>query len=128
MTHKKIVVIDDNPDAIYAVKAAFRKEEDYEILAAAGGDEGLELINKEQPDIILLDIMMPKTDGWQVATKVKSNEETRDIPLIFLTAKTDNLSQGMGALSSEDYITKPVQGDELVERIKKVLDQQKSDD
>lgn len=119
---KKILVVDDNPDLIYTVRAALREKRDYTISAASGGAECLAMLAEETPDLVLLDIMMPDMDGWDVAAKMKTDDELKDIPLIFLTAKTDELSKGMGSLTSEDYIEKPFEADDLVARIEKVLD------
>ncbi len=119
---KTILVVDDNPDLIYTVKAALRQKEDYRVTSAGGGTECLKLLEDERPDLVLLDIMMPNMDGWDVAARMKTGEGTKDIPIIFLTAKTDDLSRGMGSLTSEDYIEKPFTADDLVARIERVLE------
>jgi len=84
--------------------------------------ECFEFLKKgDRPDIILLDIMMPEIDGWQVFAKLKENPEWREIPIVFLTAKIDEYSKGFGKLSADDYIEKPFEIEDLKERINKIL-------
>ncbi len=120
---KKIMIVDDNSDLRFMVKKALEKSsDDYDVTDANDGKECFELLKKDdKPDIILLDIMMPGIDGWQVFAKLKENPEWREIPIAFLTAKTDEYSKGFGKLSSEDYIEKPFEIEDLKERINKIL-------
>jgi PAS domain S-box-containing protein len=120
---KKIMIVDDNSDLIFTVKKALeRSSDDYNVTGANDGKECFELLKKDdRPDIILLDIMMPGIDGWQVFAKLKENPKWREIPIVFLTAKTDEYSKGFGKLSSEDYIEKPFEIEDLKERINKIL-------
>ena len=76
------------------------------------------------PDLILLDIMMPDVSGWDVAAKIKENPKWSSIPIVFLTAKGDTMSIGMGGMASEDYIVKPFDVKDLIVRVNKVLDKQ----
>lgn len=119
---KKIIVVDDNADVIYSVKTGLKSvSSDYEITGANSGKECLELLKSQAPDIILLDIMMPGMDGWDVCAKIKSNKKTESIPIVFLTAKTDPISKGMGRLASADYIEKPFDVKDLKERIDSIV-------
>ena len=121
---KKILLVDDDTDILYAVKINLEKLSDgYEVTGVNGGMECFEFLKKgDRPDIILLDIMMPEIDGWQVFAKLKENPEWREIPIVFLTAKIDEYSKGFGKLSADDYIEKPFEIEDLKERINKILD------
>lgn len=124
MEKKKIMVVDDDPDMIYTVTQGLEYlAGNYEFLEAGSGLDCIKLLEKgEKPDLILLDIMMPGMDGWEVATKLKANPSWKKIPLVFLTAKTDNMSKGMGSLASEAYICKPFDIPELKKRIDKIIE------
>ncbi|MCJ2534269.1 MAG: response regulator [Candidatus Thermoplasmatota archaeon] len=120
---KMIIIVDDNPDLVYTVKKGLERLIDgYEVTGAGSGNECFDLLKKgEIPDLILLDIMMPQMDGWQVFAKLKENSGWREIPIVFLTAKTDEYSKGFGKISAHDYIEKPFEMSELKVRIDKVL-------
>ena len=120
---KKIIIVDDNTDLVYTVKKVLERLIDgYEVTGAGSGNECFDLLKKgEIPDLILLDIMMPQMDGWQVFAKLKENPGWREIPIVFLTAKTDEYSKGFGKISAHDYIEKPFEMSELKVRIDKVL-------
>ena len=79
------------------------------------------LKNNEIPDLILLDIMMPETSGWAVFDKLKENPSWKDIPVVFLTVRTDEIAENAGSFLGDDYIEKPVDAEELKKRIDKVL-------
>ena len=117
--NKKIVMlVDDNSDLLYSVKKGLESiSKDVEVVTVESGRKCLQLLNKVKPDLILLDIMMPDMDGWDTCAKIKNNKETEDIPIIFLTAKTDPVSRSMGGLASSDYITKPFEMKDLKKRI-----------
>jgi len=95
----------------------------YTVLGANGGREGLELVRKELPDLVLLDLMMPDMDGWDVYHQMKSEELTRDIPVIVITAKALNIDKvlGLRIAKVEDYIAKPFSPQELLQRVEQVL-------
>ncbi len=120
---KKIMVVDDNPDLRYSVKRGLCDiASGYTIIEASGGKECIDMLKKGKlPDIILLDIMMPDMDGWDTAAEIKSNTVWKNIPVVFLTAKTDDLSKGMGRLTSEDYIEKPFDVYDLKKRVDAIL-------
>jgi DNA-binding response OmpR family regulator len=117
-----VLVVDDSPSVLKTVAAVFKaKEPSVELLAATSGKEALNLMAASKPDLVLLDIMMPEIDGWMVATSMKKDENLKDVPVVYLTAKNDQLSLQMGKLSAEDYIVKPFEGEDLVRRVRAVL-------
>ena len=117
MKSDTVFLIDDNPKNLQ-VAANMLRLANYKVLIADSGKEGLAKIEKYMPDIILLDIMMPVMDGYEVCMKLKSNEKTKDIPVIFLTAKTETESIAKGfEAGGVDYITKPFNSKELLARI-----------
>ena len=120
---QKILLVDDNNDFVYSVKKRLEKiSEKYEVISATSGKECFELLEHGiLPDIILLDIMMPGMDGWEVFVKLKEKMQWKKIPVVFLTAKTDPYSKCFGDITADDYIEKPVEINELMERIDKVL-------
>ncbi|MFH0862570.1 MAG: response regulator [Candidatus Altiarchaeota archaeon] len=122
----KVMVVDDNEDIVASVKSAFKKREPkLEVIGLTSGKKALEAMLESPPDIVLLDVMMPEMDGWTVASKMKEDPVMKGIPIVYLTAKTDDLSQKMGAIGSEDYITKPYDNDDLVNRVKDVIQKER---
>jgi CheY-like chemotaxis protein len=121
--NRKIMIVDDNPDLIYMVKKRLEKMPDaYGVIGAHSAMECFELLkNGELPDLILLDIMMPEINGWDLFTKLKETPAWRKIPIVFLTAKTDPYSKGFGKVSAHDYVCKPFEIGELKEKIDKIL-------
>ena len=112
-----ILIVDDTPDILLVV--AKRLESwGYEALTAGSGEEGLRLAQERVPDLVLLDIMMPKMKGREVCARLKADPKTKHIPVIFLTALglADHVKAGMD-LGAEDYIVKPFEPAELKERI-----------
>ncbi|HII16475.1 TPA: response regulator [Candidatus Woesearchaeota archaeon] len=125
---KKILIVDDNSDLLHSVIFSLQRldlKKEKEFLRAESGKECLKIVEKQKPDLILLDIMMPKMDGWQVATKIKENKKWRDIPIIFLTAKRDKMSIETGSASAVDYVCKPFDAEDLMKRIDKAIKQSK---
>ena len=120
---KKIIIVDDNRDLTRAVKRRLEKMDDsYDVVCANGGKDCFNLLKDgKKPDLILLDIMMPEMDGWNVAAELKKNPEWKSIPIVFLTAKTDSSSKTYGRIVSADYIEKPFEMDDLKRRIDKKL-------
>jgi len=118
----KIMIVDDEPDVVDLVKLVL-KSEGYEVVTANSGKEALEKMVKEMPDLVLLDIMMPQMDGWEVYNHIKSNTKTKDIPVAMLTAKSQSIDKmiGLHVVQVDDYITKPFGRAELLERVKKIL-------
>jgi len=124
---RTIMVVDDEPDIIFSVKCGLENfADEYIVLGAGSGHECFELLKKGQiPDLILLDIMMPEMNGWDVFTKLKETLEWRDISVVFLTAKIDQYSKGFGTLLANDFIEKPFEINNLKERIDNVLNRVK---
>ena len=118
---KRILVVDDTKDILIVVARRLQSW-GYEPLTAESGEEGLRIAEEQLPDLILLDIMMPKMKGRDVCARLKSNSRTAKIPVIFLTALglADHIKAGMD-LGAEDYIVKPFEPAELKERITVVL-------
>jgi len=117
---KKIMVVDDEPDILFTVGQMLEMC-GYEVIKAGNGEECLSKLGEVIPDLVLLDIMMPEISGWDVAAKIKENPQWKGIPIIFLTAKGDTMSIGMGNMASEDYITKPFDIDDLKTRVERIL-------
>ncbi|TVQ14826.1 MAG: hybrid sensor histidine kinase/response regulator [Balneolaceae bacterium] len=122
MQNPLILIVDDIPKNLQ-VLGNILKNEGYETAAATSGKQALATIDKAKPDLILLDIMMPEMDGFEVCTQIKSNPDYKDISIIFLTGKSDadEIVKGFG-LGASDYITKPFQKSELLARVKTQLE------
>lgn len=122
---KRLAYIEDEAEMIDLVRLILGRR-GYTVLGANGGREGLELVRRELPDLVLLDLMMPDMDGWDVYHQIKSKEETRDIPVIVITAKALNIDKvlGLRIAKVEDYIAKPFSPQELLQRVEQVLSKQ----
>jgi DNA-binding response OmpR family regulator len=122
---KRLAYIEDEAEMIDLVRLILGRR-GYTVMGANGGREGLELIRKEKPDLVLLDLMMPDMDGWDVYHQIKSEEIIRDIPVIVITAKALNIDKvlGLRIAKVEDYIAKPFSPQELLERVDQVLSKQ----
>ena len=120
---KKILVVDDDPGVIYTVKHGLEGlDADYEIITVNSGRKALELLeSSEMPDLILLDIMMPEMSGWETYQKIKEIDAVKNIPVVFLTARTDRIAKDAGGFLGEDYIEKPFKVPELKDRLDKIL-------
>jgi len=119
---KRLAYIEDEAEMIDLVRLIVGRR-GYTVVGANGGREGLALIQKEIPDLILLDLMMPDMDGWDVYHQIKSDAKTRDIPVIVITAKAQNIDKilGLHIAKVDDYISKPFSPQELLERVEQVL-------
>lgn len=113
-----ILVVDDTPDNLTMITSLLRDL--YRVKIAVSGKKALQIaFSNEPPDLILLDIMMPEMDGYEVCSQLKNDSETRDIPVIFLTAKTEVEDEVKGfELGAADYITKPVSPPILLARVR----------
>lgn len=120
MAKKTIMIVDDEPTTLQVVKDLFNSE-GYKVITASGGKDALKILKKSKIDLILLDIMMPDMDGWDVCEKIKADKNTEKIPIVFLTAKDDPVSKSMGSLASMDYVTKPFDNKDLIQRVKRVI-------
>jgi len=121
---KKVVYIEDESEMIDLVRFILSRK-GYEVIGANGGREGLDIIRQKLPDLVLLDLMMPDMDGWDVYQQMKSVEATRDIPVIVITAKAQSIDKvlGLHIAKVDDYISKPFSPQELVESVEKVIGQ-----
>lgn len=118
---KKILIVDDEKDLVETL--TFRLEAaGFEVIPAYDGLEGLSKARKEKPDLILLDVMMPKMDGYQVCRLLKFSNDMKNIPIVMLTARGQDQDKITGQeVGADVYITKPFDGAELVKKIKEVL-------
>ena len=117
----KIVLAEDEPQIARLTKFKLEKE-GYEVIWEDNGSSAIESVKTNKPDLILLDVMMPVMDGYQVLKKLKEDEELKNIPVIMLTAKGQERDVLKGFdLGSDDYIIKPFRPAELASRIKKIL-------
>jgi DNA-binding response OmpR family regulator len=119
---KRLAYIEDEAEMIDLVRLILGRR-GYSVMGAHGGREGLELVRRELPDLVLLDLMMPDMDGWDVYHQMKSDELTREIPVIVITAKAQNIDKvlGLRVAKVEDYIAKPFSPQELLDRVDEVL-------
>lgn len=107
LDRKKILIVDDEPHIVELVRVCLEDTE-YDIIEAYDGDDALKKARDEHPDVILLDIMLPKKDGYEVCRELKTNGDTRDIPIVMLTAKGQEVDKVKGFQSGADsYMTKP---------------------
>ena len=121
---KKIMAVDDDPDCLQSIKQALEyTNSDYKVTCVSSGTQCLEsLINNEIPDLILLDIMMPEMSGCETLKNIQENFSWRDIPVVFLTSRTDKIAKNTGKFLAADFIEKPFDIDDLKKRINKVLE------
>ena len=123
----KVLLVDDDPGFIEAVKVLLEKKGGYDVIMAYDGNEGIEKVKSDRPDIIVLDVMMPNKDGYETCAELKSNEKFRDIPILLLTAVASHISEtqytprmGMET-EADDYLEKPDEPNDILERINRLL-------
>jgi DNA-binding response OmpR family regulator len=118
---KKILIVDDEPNIIVPLEFLMQQN-NYKVKVAENGEEALELTATFEPDLILLDIMLPGMDGYEVCQKIRMNPKYKTIKIIFLSAmaRTIDIAKGMG-LDADDYITKPFSNSYVVNRINELL-------
>ncbi len=117
---KRIMIVDDEEDIRGSVGQIFEIS-GYEVIKAEDGNDCLNKLERAIPDLVILDIMMPGMNGWDVAARIKENSKWSKIPIVFLTAKVDEMSIGMGGLASREYIVKPFDIIKLKERVEEIL-------
>ncbi len=122
-TKKRVVYIEDEPEMIDLVRLILNRR-GYEIIGANGGREGLDTVRQQIPDLVLLDLMMPDMDGWDVYQQMKADEHTQSIPVIVITAKAQSIDKvlGLHIAKVDDYISKPFSPQELVDSVEKVME------
>ncbi len=119
---KRILLVDDEPSILLSLEFLM-EQEGYDVQTATDGDEALQAMSEKLPDLILLDIMMPKRDGFEVCQIIRANPEWKETKIILLTAKGREVDQEKGlALGADDYVTKPFATQELVKKVKMVLE------
>lgn len=120
--NRTVIYIEDDPEMIDLVSMILGRH-GFQIRGAPGGRKGLDLIIAEPPDLILLDLMMPDLDGWDVYHQLKASEETRHIPVIVITAKAQQVDRvlGLRIAKVDDYITKPFHPQELLDSVERVM-------
>ncbi len=125
---KRIICVEDESEMIDLIRLILSRR-GFDVKGANGGKEGLEAIRKELPDLVLLDLMMPDMDGWEVYQQMKADEKTRSIPVIVVTAKAQSIDKvlGLHIAKVDDYIAKPFSPQELLNSVEKVLDAKKKD-
>ena len=127
---KKIYIVDDDEDQLYSIKTGFRLKypDQYKVIPVGSGEKFLELLKEdEKPDLVLLDIMMPGLSGWEVFDKVKNTKKWQDIPIVFLTARSDKSTRKAGSRIADDYLIKPVKIKELKNKIDEIVSNKKQE-
>lgn len=128
MMKHRILVVDDEKDIVDILKYNLEKENDLEVITAYDGKEALEKAAAQRPNLIILDIMMPELNGFDVCKKLKSDDITSKIPVIFLTAKENEIDEIIGLeLGADDYIQKPISPRKVLARVKSVIRRTYSD-
>ncbi len=119
---KRIICIEDDQGIIDLIKLILTRR-GFEVIGALGGREGLEMMERDTPDLVLLDLMMPDMDGWEVYHQMKARDSMKNIPVIVVTAKAQNIDKVLGIhiAKVDDYITKPFSPQELLDSIERVL-------
>ena len=119
---KKIVYIEDDLEMTYLMKMILERR-GYEIISTNNGLEGFDLVISENPDIILLDLMMPDIDGWDIYHQLKSSDQTEKIPVVVISAKAQPIDKvlGLQVAKVNNYIAKPFKPQELIEVIENIL-------
>ena len=119
---RTVVCIEDEPEMVDLIKLILGRR-GFELTGAMGGREGLEVVRRVKPDLVLLDLMMPDIDGWEVYQQMKADEELKHIPVIVVTAKAQSIDKvlGLHIAKVDDYVTKPFGPQELLQSVEKVL-------
>jgi DNA-binding response OmpR family regulator len=116
----RVLVVDDDPVILKLLRVNFEIE-GFEVIAAADGREGLERARRDEPDVVVSDVMMPGLDGLGMLASLRADERTRHLPVILLTAKAQGADVEQGrALGADDYVTKPFDPLELIDRVNAV--------
>lgn len=120
---KTLLIVDDTPDITFTIKKLFEEaNEDYKVVISESGEDCLKLIKDEfTPDVIILDIMLPGIDGWETFKQIKKNEKWSKIPVIILTACSDDYTRGTGRYLGDYFIEKPFEFEELKSKVEQVI-------
>ena len=119
---KRVIYFEDDKDMVELVRIILGRE-GYQVEGIAEGQAGIKAVQQNSPDVILLDLMLPDMDGWEIYRQLKHDESTADIPVIVITAKAQSIDKvlGLEIAKVDDYISKPFRPNELVERVEEVL-------
>lgn len=119
---RKILVVDDDRDVVLLLKR-FLQRSGYEVIEAFSGEECLDIIKKSKPDFIILDIIMPGTDGWEVCKQIKENDETTSIPVSMLSVKRDpeDVEKSLVYARADEHLTKPVDLFKLIKTVERFI-------
>jgi len=122
---RRILCIEDEPEMIDLIRLILERR-GFEVLGAVGGQEGLDTVRREKPDLVLLDLMMPDVDGWEVYRQMKADEELKGIPVVVVTAKAQSIDKvlGLHIAKVDDYVTKPFGPGDLLESVDRVFEKQ----
>ena len=122
-TKKRVLIVDDEPDILLTVEhGLIDLDENYHIVGVPCGEDCIKFLQRNQmPDVILLDIMMPEMSGWETFDKIKENSSWKQIPIVFLTGRTDRIALNAGRFLGDDYIEKPFEIADLKKRIDALL-------
>ncbi len=118
---KKVLIVDDEPNIVLSLEFLM-EEAGYDVRSVTDGQEALDAVREEVPDLILLDIMLPKLDGYEICREIRANPQCKEVRVIMLTAKGREVDQEKGlAFGADEYITKPFSTREVVEKVKQIL-------
>jgi two-component system response regulator VicR len=119
---KCILCVEDEPEMIDLIRLILGRR-GFEVIGATGGVEGLKMVREQKPDLVLLDLMMPDMDGWEVYQQIKADEKTKGIPVIVVTAKAQSIDKvlGLHIAKVDDYIAKPFSPQDLLNSVERVL-------
>jgi len=120
---RRILCIEDEPEMIDLIRLILERK-GFDVLGAVGGQEGLDAVRREKPDLVLLDLMMPDVDGWEVYRQMKADRELQSIPVVVVTAKAQSIDKvlGLHIAKVDDYVTKPFGPGDLLESVDRVLE------
>ncbi|MBV2120296.1 MAG: response regulator [Candidatus Thiodiazotropha sp. (ex Ctena orbiculata)] len=118
---KKILIVDDEPNIVFSVEFLMKRS-GYEVVSAADGEQAMQLLSDEIPDLMILDVMMPRKNGFEVCADVRKDQRLADLPILMLSAKGRDAEIKKGlSLGANAYITKPFSTHELVEKVNQLL-------
>lgn len=120
MAKKKILLVDDEPDLVKVTTYRLKKM-GYDVVTGVTGQEALDLIRSEEPDLVLLDLRLPVIDGLEVCKKIKADEKLKGIPIILFTASTGSIMDNVKEVGADGYLIKPFDQDKLAAELKKFL-------
>ena len=121
MVHHTILIIEDDPGTAQLLEG-YLKQAGYRVLTALDGKAGLEILKSHHPDLLLLDLMLPNMDGWEITRLIRNQDEFLSLPIIMLTARVDDMDKILGLeLGADDYVTKPFNPREVVARVNAML-------